>query len=87
MEAILVEWESFAATLLPAPQGMSPLELRDHARPIREAVAIDLSAPHTRRAQVDKSRVWRRYRISYRKRQRRPMRCCAPGAASDINQL
>jgi signal transduction histidine kinase len=56
MEAILAEWESFAATLLPAAQGMSSLELRDHAGQILEAVARDLSAPQTRQAQVDKSR-------------------------------
>jgi signal transduction histidine kinase len=56
MEAILAEWESFAGTLLPAAQGMSSLELRDHAQQILEAVAIDLSAPQTRQAQVDKSR-------------------------------
>ncbi|PRX21155.1 signal transduction histidine kinase [Paraburkholderia sp. BL18I3N2] len=56
MEAILVEWETFAATLLPAAQGMSSLELRDHARPILEAIARDLSTPQTRQAQLDKSR-------------------------------
>lgn len=55
-ETILVEWESFAATLLPAAEGMSPLELRDHARQILEAVAKDLSTPQTRQEQVEKSR-------------------------------
>ena len=56
MEAILAEWESFAATLLPAAHGMSSLELRDHAQQILEAMARDLSAPQTRQAQRDKSR-------------------------------
>ncbi|TCF96376.1 two-component sensor histidine kinase [Paraburkholderia strydomiana] len=55
-ETVLAEWESFAATLLPAAQGMSPLELRDHAKQILEAIARDLSAPQTRQAQLDKSR-------------------------------
>ncbi|MGY6119619.1 hypothetical protein ACW9YV_16735 (plasmid) [Paraburkholderia strydomiana] len=56
MEAILAEWESFAATLLPAAHEMSPLELRDHAQQILEAIARGLSAPQTRQAQLDKSR-------------------------------
>src|ERR1700710_2972919 len=55
-EAILAEWETFAATLLPAAEGMSSLELRDHARPILEAVAKDLSTPESRQEQFDKSR-------------------------------
>jgi len=56
MEAIVAEWESFAATLLPAAQDMSPLELRDHAQQILEAIAKDLSTPQTRQVQLDKSR-------------------------------
>jgi len=55
-EAIVAEWESFAATLMPAAQGMSSLELRDHAGQILEAVTRDLSTPQTRQAQFDKSR-------------------------------
>lgn len=56
LETIITEWESFAATLLPAAQGLSSLELRDHAQQILEAVARDLAAPQTRQAQIDKSR-------------------------------
>jgi signal transduction histidine kinase len=56
MEAILAEWESFAGTLLPAAQGMSSLELRDHARQILETIAEDLRRPQTKQAQWDKSR-------------------------------
>jgi signal transduction histidine kinase len=55
-EAILAEWESFARTLRPASDGMSSLELRDHARQILEAIAKDLSTPQTRQEQFDKSR-------------------------------
>lgn len=44
-EAILAEWESLAATLLPAAQGMSSRELLDHAQQILEAIAKDLSTP------------------------------------------
>jgi signal transduction histidine kinase len=56
MEAILAEWESFAATLLPAAHGMSSRELRDHAGEILQAVAKDLLTPQTSQAQLDKSR-------------------------------
>src|SRR5690348_12370938 len=56
MEAILVQWEAFAATLQPAATSMTPLALRDHARQILEAVAADLSATQTRRAQDEKSK-------------------------------
>ena len=47
MESIVVEWEAFAATLLPAAAAasMNPLALRDHAKQILGAVAIDLSTP------------------------------------------
>jgi signal transduction histidine kinase len=56
MEAILVEWEAFAATLLPAAGGMTSLALRDHAQHILEAVAKDLTTPQTQEAQVEKSK-------------------------------
>lgn len=56
MEGILVEWEAFAATLLPAAAGMTSLALRDHARPILEAVAKDISAAQSREAQSEKSK-------------------------------
>ena len=39
MEKILVEWEAFAATLLPAAESMTPLALRNHAKYILDAVA------------------------------------------------
>lgn len=56
MEAILEEWETFAATLLPAATGMTSLALRDHAQAILEAVARDLAMPQTREAQAEKSK-------------------------------
>lgn len=55
MEAILGEWEEFAATLLPAATGMTSLALRDHATEILQAVAKDLSTPQTKEAQAEKS--------------------------------
>jgi signal transduction histidine kinase len=55
METILKHWEAFAGTLLPAAANMESLALRDHAQPILEAVAMDLSTSQTREAQLDKS--------------------------------
>jgi signal transduction histidine kinase len=55
MESILVQWEAFAATLLPAAAEMKSLALRDHAQQILEAVAKDLATFQSREAQMDKS--------------------------------
>jgi signal transduction histidine kinase len=55
MEHILVEWEAFASSLLPAAADMTSLALRDHAKQILQAVAKDLSTPQTKEAQIDKS--------------------------------
>ena len=55
MEALLTQWEAFAATLLPAARHLTPLQLRDHARQILEAVAKDLTNPQTEQAQAEKS--------------------------------
>lgn len=55
MEPILVQWEAFAATLLPAARSMDSRGLRDHARQILEAVVKDLRSPQTREAQREKS--------------------------------
>ena len=56
MEAILAEWETFAATLLPAAAGLTPLSLRDHAQQILEAIAKDLTTPQTGEEQSEKSK-------------------------------
>ncbi len=55
MESILVEWEAFAATLLPAAATMTDLALRDHAGQLLEAVAKDLSTAQSKQAQIEKS--------------------------------
>lgn len=55
-EAILAEWEAFAATMLPAAARMAPLALRDHAPMILEAIAKDLGTPQSRDEQSAKSR-------------------------------
>ena len=56
IEAILSEWEAFAATLLPAATDLSPAALRDHAQEILEAIAKDLTTSQTREAQASKSK-------------------------------
>jgi signal transduction histidine kinase len=39
MDEIVAEWEAFARTLLPAAATMTPLALREHAKPILQAIA------------------------------------------------
>ena len=56
MESILVQFEEFAGSLLPAAQQLDPDELRDDAQQILEAIAHDLSTIQTREGQAEKSR-------------------------------
>lgn len=56
MEAILFEWEEFASLQLPAAEKMTPLELRNHASLILEAIAKDISLPQSHSAQREKAR-------------------------------
>ncbi len=56
MEAILVQWEHFAATRLPAATTMTPLLLRDHAQQILEAVVKDITTPQTDDERDEKSK-------------------------------
>ena len=55
LEIILQEWETFAATLLPAAASMSTTALRDHARQILLAVAADMQTVQTSGEQKQKS--------------------------------
>jgi len=55
METILLEWEAFARTLLPAAGTMSSLALRDHARQMLAAVADDIETSQSPREQHEKS--------------------------------
>jgi signal transduction histidine kinase len=56
MEAILGEWDAFAAANIPAAARMTPEAVRDHAKQILTVVVKDLSTPQTKRAQADKSK-------------------------------
>lgn len=53
--AILDEWEAFAATLLPAADGMTAAALRDHAEEILRTIATDLRTPQSDAQQLAKS--------------------------------
>ncbi len=55
-EAILREWEQFAATLLPAANRMSRLRLRNHAGQLLQAIAKDLSEKQTPSEQSAKAK-------------------------------
>jgi signal transduction histidine kinase len=56
IEEILVEWESFARTQLPAATGMSALALRDHAEQILKTLAADIETEQSAREQYEKSK-------------------------------
>lgn len=55
-EPILVEWEAFARTCLPASHGMNIAELRDHANEMLTVIAADLVTPQGAAAQSEKSK-------------------------------
>lgn len=55
MDEILSEWEAFARTLEPAASHMSGLALRDHAKGILEAVALDIRTRQNPEEQWQKS--------------------------------
>jgi len=56
IEPILMEWEKFAATLVPEAQRMDHAMLRDHGEQMLEAIALDLSKPESEKQQADKSK-------------------------------
>jgi signal transduction histidine kinase len=55
-EEILAEWEAFASTLLPVAADMSPAALRDDAKNILHAIALDLEREQTGQDQARKSK-------------------------------
>ena len=55
MEDILCEWEAFARTIAPEGGNMSDLALRDHAKQILVAIALDIKTTQNRQEQIDKS--------------------------------
>lgn len=55
IEQILREWDAFAEKLGPVADAMTQRALRDHARPILEAIAADMAVVETAREQKEKS--------------------------------
>jgi signal transduction histidine kinase len=74
LEDILAEWETFARTLAPEGSHMSPLALRDHAKQMLQAIALDMDTAQTPGEQ-------------YRKSQGRAEDADAPSAASTHGTL
>lgn len=56
LDAIVVEWEAFARTVLPAAKSMSDLALRNHSREILLAIVKDMQEGQTDAERVTKSR-------------------------------
>ena len=56
MEEILTEWVAFAHTIEPAAGNMSVLALRDHAKGILQAIALDIETRQNSHQQYQKSR-------------------------------
>jgi signal transduction histidine kinase len=56
IELILLEWEAFARSLSIAGQKMTSLALRDHAKQILQAIALDIEESQTDLAQAYKSK-------------------------------
>lgn len=56
LEPILVEWEKFAATLVPASQRADQAMLRDHVKKMLETIAADLASPQSDHHQAEKSK-------------------------------
>jgi hypothetical protein len=54
-EQIIGEWEMFAATLVPAAEGMNSRALRNHIKQILAFVVDDVEAPQTDAEQKTKS--------------------------------
>lgn len=52
MEPILLEWEDFAATLVPEAQRMDHVLLRDHGEKMLQAIARDLCKPESEQRNV-----------------------------------
>lgn len=54
-DRIMAEFEAFAMQQLPAAADMDVAALRDHARQVLEAIALDMRQPQTRNEQREKS--------------------------------
>ncbi len=55
LEAILQEWENFAATVVPPGQQFDKIALRDHLKRMLETISQDLDNPESECAEIEKS--------------------------------
>jgi signal transduction histidine kinase len=55
IDQIIAEWEAFARTLGPAADAMTALALRDHAKGILQAIALDIGTKQNSEQQLEKS--------------------------------
>jgi signal transduction histidine kinase len=55
IDQIIAEWEAFARTLGPAADAMTALALRDHAKGILQAIALDVGKKQNSEQQLEKS--------------------------------
>ncbi len=55
LEAILQEWEDFAATLIPAGQSVDKALLRDHLKMMLQTISTDLKTPESEHDEIEKS--------------------------------
>lgn len=55
-EKIMVEWESFAATMQPAAAIMTSVELRDHAKQMLDAISADMDISRSAAQETAKSK-------------------------------
>ena len=52
---IIKEWESFARSLIPSSDDMTPLALRNHIKEILEFIISDMASPQSGKEQIQKS--------------------------------
>ena len=80
LQKVLVTWEAFAATRLPASSKMDALALRDHAPQILHAIAADLRTPQSAAEQQAKSHGLTPALAAPRTRPPKCMACCGLNA-------
>jgi hypothetical protein len=81
LEAILSEWETFAAAQLPAAADMDSPALRDHAEQLLRAIVKDISAPQSDEERERKSRGRAARPVEARNTEAEPTRPCERKAA------
>jgi hypothetical protein len=87
MQAILSEWETFAAAQLPAAADMDSLALRDHAEQLLRAIVKDISSPQSDEEQEQKSKDRAARPIETRNTEAEPHALLRAQSGFTLNQL